>query len=43
MESKNTWKKIKEVIDRIYAGPWYKKIAVWITYSFFIQGNKKKA
>ena len=30
MSFKNVWNRFKEILRRIYSGPWYKKIAVWI-------------
>ena len=30
MSFKNVWNRFTEILRRIYSGPWYKKIAVWI-------------
>ena len=30
MSFNNVWNRFKEILRRIYSGPWYKKIAVWI-------------
>ena len=37
MEPKLTaiWNRFKSIVKRIYTGPWYKKIAVWICTLFF--------